>query len=1200
MTLPGFYLTEEELSLNIPRESDLIAALIGPASKGAINVLTDIATEPDLVAAFGRPINHEYAVRAGVRFLRKGNRLKFIRVAGSLLSYASRVFYAGGTKVLTVSAAVPGSWANDGYITIGLTQNSTTSFNIQVYENGKALVSENWRNLTNGDAETKINGISTYITVDVESGVGTTAPDETRSVLTGGLTPYALSGGDDGAFASTRSEDSSTGGIAGKRFYGLTDSVPGSRTWHNLHTITAADAGLTIYRGTLLMPVQPGGFYIRVQTGGAAWAELTDDEDDVLVSGMVYGGVGLLRDTTNTHKGFINYRTGQWGVLLVGGPTGFLGGSIDAIYLRGRSEAIGTTVTGQTAYSGSIASPDICPGAATVARVQIQVPMADTICTDSGILAAQHDSADANCQVMDGYIIPGTVVVIAPTATGFQTVYDDGFGGWRTAVNGGGAAVVGTLNYRTGDWDITFGANVPANSPITATYTLAITDMGGNALAGDDGIYSGTELVCTNATGGAPQIDSADANCSNMDYVPVEPGSARFVCSSVGMGLLPETVFDDGLGGLCTLRRGVPGAVDVVGTINYTTGAWDITFSANVNAGATITASYVSDPASENVRALRGSRLDYTDPAAGNSYLGLNHLNYVSGAFAFTLAFDVNENVVNNGTIYSVYQHGELAGWGDGTETEFASTIADAPLRYQSDRALAFQGGDLAAPGAGTTQMAFAVAGTPDYWDQNTAGGAAANPIDFASGENIVNWAAAPYRAEAVFIVAEEVVGHVTCIWTGDIGNERSTIADGMYCILSASTTDPTKLRFRVMFNDGSGSTAVEEWDLIDDFADLVATVNATDGTGSNVVNIEDMGTGTEPDVAASQNLGLDGAFTNSDIIGAKSGSTYTGLQLLTNTDTVAVDVIASPGQWHRQVQAAGILLSETEGRRALWLYSIPDFTPADQMSLSLPGVLSDDLAQDASDFVDGTYNAAIAGGVARPTVLVPYPPLAAVNSSYSCVHAFYLNYYDQYSQIDVWEPPIGDFAQLIAKTDKDQERWYPVAGLKRGMFQDVNTIRYSPDVADRTLMYEFDGTTQHVVNPIRYKVGEGIFCDGQRTMLRGSTVQARDRINVRLLLNKLGNLLEIANMRYEFDLNDPILWRQIEATGRQIVIPIIARRGLEDARLICDSTTNTPAVIAANECRARLMIQVTKAAEAIMYDVIIVPSGVSFDEVIF
>ena len=90
--------------------------------------------------------------------------------------------------------------------------------------------------------------------------------------------------------------------------------------------------------------------------------------------------------------------------------------------------------------------------------------------------------------------------------------------------------------------------------------------------------------------------------------------------------------------------------------------------------------------------------------------------------------------------------------------------------------------------------------------------------------------------------------------------------------------------------------------------------------------------------------------------------------------------------------------------------------------------------------------------------------------------------------------------------------------------------------------MYDFDGVVQNVVNPIRYKEGAGIFIDGQRTMDR--TAGARDRLNARLLLNKLGNLLELANMRYEFELADPILWRQVEATGRLIVQPMIAKRG--------------------------------------------------------
>jgi len=1200
MTIPGFYISEEELSLNVPQDSDLIVGLIGPASKGDVGVLNDFLSEPNFVEAHGRPVNRHYGPRAGIRFLQQGNRLKYVRVAGSLLSYGSLNLYGNGELILVVSAASPGSWAN-GDVTIGVTQNSPTEYNLRVYYKGRAVSGEYFQNLTNGDVATKINGVSSYITVAVASGAGTTAPDETRDPVTGALVPLAISGGDDGAFASTRAADSSTGGIAGKRFYGMNDAVPGSRVFHNIRTIGASEAGLTEYRGNAGMPVQPGTFVVRVQSGAgpAVYQELTDDEDDTLASGMAYNGVGLLRDAGSVHRGFINYRTGEWGVQLNGGPTGLLGGTIDGIWVRGRSETAGATLSGQASYAGALASPEACPGSVSCMRVQFHVPMADTICTDSGIAAAQHDSADPNCQVMDGYLVPGGVSVTAPTVSGTQTVYDDGFGGWRTAPDGGGTPVVGTLNYRTGAWDITFPVQVPANSPITAAYEMVVSDAGGNALAGNGGTYRAADQVCTNATGGAAQIDSADLNCTPMANLPIVPGSVRFVCSDVGGPGTPETVYDDGVGGLCTLRRGDPNAVDVVGSIDYATGAWDITFSGNVQAGATIDASYVDSAESLNVHALRGSagRMDNTDPAAGNNYKGLNWLDYQGGTWAMAFSLGATKDVQNNGAIYAVYQHGELLGWGDGTTTAFSGTIEDAPLRSQSDRALAFQAGSQFIPAAGTTQMAKAVAAAADYWDQNVAGGAAANPIDFSTGVTQVTWSAAPYNGEAVFVVSEEVVGHVTCQWTGSIGNERATISDGLYAILDQSPTDATKLRFRVMFNDGTGSVAVESWDLLDDFADLVASVNATDGTGSNLVTIEDSGLSTEPDVAAQQDLGMAGAFTNADIIGAKTGSTYSGLHLFQNTDVVAVDVLGAPGQWHRQIADAGVSLCEEEGRRALWLFSFPDFTTPEGMDNDLPGVRSIDLAQDSVDFTNGHYNAAVTGGIARPNAWVPYPPLSTVDSDYTGGWAFYLNYYCQYSDQDVWEGPEGDFAQLLAKTDRDQERWFPVAGLNRGKFKNVNTVRYSPDRADRTLMYDFDGVVQNVVNPIRYKEGAGIFIDGQRTMDR--TAGARDRLNARLLLNKLGNLLELANMRYEFELADPILWRQVEATGRLIVQPMIAKRGLYDAELVCDKTTNTAAVIDDNSCVARLMLQITKAAEKIFYDIIIVPTGVSFEEVL-
>ncbi|NIU73210.1 MAG: hypothetical protein GWN71_06385, partial [Gammaproteobacteria bacterium] len=143
--------------------------------------------------------------------------------------------------------------------------------------------------------------------------------------MTGALDRVSLTGGDDGAFASTESPDSSTGPVAGKRFYGEMDAVAGSRVWHNLLTIGSDLTGLSIYYGTLGTPAVPGTVTLRFEIGAGSYIELSDSAPST--PAIEQSGVGILEPSAGAHVGFIDYRTGSFGVSL-SAATFFVGGSI--------------------------------------------------------------------------------------------------------------------------------------------------------------------------------------------------------------------------------------------------------------------------------------------------------------------------------------------------------------------------------------------------------------------------------------------------------------------------------------------------------------------------------------------------------------------------------------------------------------------------------------------------------------------------------------------------------------------------------------------------------------------------------------------------------------------------------------------------------------------------------------------------------
>jgi hypothetical protein len=383
------------------------------------------------------------------------------------------------------------------------------------------------------------------------------------------------------------------------------------------------------------------------------------------------------------------------------------------------------------------------------------------------------------------------------------------------------------------------------------------------------------------------------------------------------------------------------------------------------------------------------------------------------------------------------------------------------------------------------------------------------------------------------------------------------------------------------MFNPGTGTAVYETFDSLRSVAEIVSVINDVN-TGSELIKVEATGIAGEVNVAYNTNIGqkigMAGAFTSADVIGSHIGTSYLGLQVFANPEMVTVNFLATPGMWHRQIQAKGLELGANV--KANWVYSLPDLpNPTDQTA-----------------FVDGSYNASIVGGAPVPTPIVPYPPLAAVDSDQGiCPSGTWVKYFDSYANKDVWEPPEGEMLNRIGYVSQASRSWYPIAGLQRGML-DVADITYSPTEAERALLYDMNGVTQEVVNPIVKFIGVGIAYYGERTMSR--TAKATDRLHIRWTLNIIAKSLEIAGREFPFELNDEVLWRKVSSRVRSILAPVISGGGLEMLTILCDKSTNTPEVTAQKQCICKIFMKFTDAVEVMRFQLITSASAASFSEV--
>jgi len=1199
MAAPGININVFDLTLYAPRTTNAVMGCIGPATKGPVNEVNDFTDEGNFTNRHGRPVvARTYAQRGFNRYLKRGNQGKFTRVAGSDLASATLTLYdaTGLLPVLRFTASSAGTWAN-AILGVAITHNGTLNYNVQVFFDGEQ-VERSYLSLDNGSVETAINGRSGRVTVEVLAGAGATFPVETVNTFTQALEPVLMAGGNDGSHARSSSADSPTGGLVGKRFHGTMDSTAGERVFENLLTIGAALSGLQIAYGTLGTPALPGSVTIRAEVGAGSFVELADDGD--LTYAPTGAGLGLLEGPAGL-VGFIDYRTGAWGIdLTAGASTFFATGTVDAIWVRGVAESAGATSAGVEDYAGNLSQFPLAPGHFPSNKATF-ILTADEVAGNATPSAAGAASSEAALKTLAGWIMPGTIVLtpLHPTDPTPPAVYDDGFGGWRTAPLGGGVAVAGAVDYRTGIWSVTtwdpVGAiTMPAagTTQILAEYDFQILNMAGAAVPGLAAEFEAATLQASDAGGDAIAADT-DPGAIRLS-LPITPGSVILTISDVGG--FPETYYDDGAGGWLDRPRGDPRAAAATGTVNYVTGAWTITATGAITATASLVSTHTAAPFDKARRTLRGTGpqfvanttpnaagLKKTAPAVGNSYNGSDFLDHTTGAFAFGLDLVTTGartfNLKEGAAITAVYAPADILGFGDGTTTIFTGTLSNAPHRVEAGRLLAMQGGQLSVAATGDPQISRSFIDPADgpAWEENVA--LASDPdnvIVFATGNTSIQWTGAPGLEEPVFVLREDVVAHLASRYPGDIGNARPVTADGLYAEVSADPTLAGSLRLRVFFN----AAQIEAFGQGEGLEDLANKVNnPTSGSDYVRLEIESGGLTFPVDSDALQSLAMAGAFTIADVVGTRVGNVATGMQLYRNFEVVPLDWLMVPGQWHRQVISAMQELCELKGRRCIGIVPTPD---------------SED-AFEIRDYANGEYMASTPGGAAVASARVPFPPLLALDSSQLAVFTPWVQYYDQYTAQDVLEPVDGDIATLVAITDSVARPWFPIAGNRRGKVL-ADRLKYSTPREDRALLYDVVGTRTEIINSIVARAGRAPTLQGQRTAQRSPT--ALDRINVRWTVNVIQNQLDAGMQDFVFELNDSILWREIEAQANSILQPIIERRGLQDAYVLIDETTTTALDIDALQVNAQLFIKPARAAEYLNFDLILTPTGTDFAEV--
>ena len=192
--------------------------------------------------------------------------------------------------------------------------------------------------------------------------------------------------------------------------------------------------------------------------------------------------------------------------------------------------------------------------------------------------------------------------------------------------------------------------------------------------------------------------------------------------------------------------------------------------------------------------------------------------------------------------------------------------------------------------------------------------------------------------------------------------------------------------------------------------------------------------------------------------------------------------------------------------------------------------------------------------------------------------------------------PPSHMMLRTYIRSDNLSYPWFAPAGVRRGVIDNVSSIGYI-DITDNNVFRSI-GVTQGLrdvlytdnVNPITVLPGVGITAYGQKT--RAAYTSAMDRVNVARLVCYLRLVLDAVARPFIFEPNDTITRNQVKAGFEAVLNDLVAKRGIYDYLVVCDTTNNTPDRIDRNELYVDIAIKPVKAIEFIYIPVRLVNTG--------
>jgi len=213
----------------------------------------------------------------------------------------------------------------------------------------------------------------------------------------------------------------------------------------------------------------------------------------------------------------------------------------------------------------------------------------------------------------------------------------------------------------------------------------------------------------------------------------------------------------------------------------------------------------------------------------------------------------------------------------------------------------------------------------------------------------------------------------------------------------------------------------------------------------------------------------------------------------------------------------------------------------------------------------------------------------ASLDTNYAGTYWPWVKILDTDRNKPVWVPPSVVLPRVYANSDNVAYEWFAPAGLNRGGISEAIDIETKLQQSDRDDLYD------NRINPIASFPNQGICVWGQKTLQ--AKPSALDRVNVRRLLIALKKFIASSSRYLVFENNTTETRQRFLNIVSPYLETVKSRQGLFAYRVVMDETNNTPDVIDRNQMYGQIYIQPAKAAEFIILDFNILPTGATFDQ---